>query len=64
MFCRGNTLLQMVSSTKIKNGITVTATTEDFIQKSVLVLNQQVLNCVCDPKSLEGIKLTTLLKKD
>lgn len=64
MFCRGNTLLQMVSNTKIKNGITVMATTEDFIQKSVLVLNHQVLNCVCDPKSLEGIKLTTLLKKD
>lgn len=54
----------MVSNTKIKNGITVMATTEDFIQKSVLVLNHQVLNCVCDPKSLEGIKLTTLLKKD
>ncbi|XP_042642773.1 MORN repeat-containing protein 5 isoform X1 [Tyto alba] len=38
---RGNTLLQMVSNTKIKNGVTVTATTEDFTQKSVLVLNQQ-----------------------
>lgn len=56
--------MQMVSNTKIKNGITATATTEDFTQKSVLVLNQQVLNGVCDPKNLEGIKLTTLLKKD
>lgn len=64
LFCRGNSLLQMVSNTTRKNGITAMATTEDFIQKSVLVLNHQVLNCVCGPRSLEGIKLTTLLKKD
>lgn len=54
----------MVSNTTRKNGVTAMATTEDFIQKSVLVLNHQVLNCACDPESLEGIKLTTLLKKD